>query len=48
MTNVELKTLAPNINVSIPNGSQLDPVDVANYIKGMLIEQMSANTATAH
>lgn len=48
MNRVELKTLAPNINVSIPDGTNLQPEDVANAIKGMLIEQMAANAATAH
>lgn len=48
MNNIELKTLAPNINVSIPEGTNLSPEDVANYIKSMLIEQMAANAATAH
>jgi tape measure domain-containing protein len=48
LARVELKTLAPNINVSIPGGGQLQPEDVANAIKGMLVEQMAANAATAH
>lgn len=48
MNRVELKTLAPNINVSMPNSSGLQATDVADAIKAVLIEQMSANTATAH
>lgn len=48
MNRVELKTLAPNINVSIPEGTNLRPEDVADRIKAMLIEQMAANAATAH
>jgi hypothetical protein len=48
MNRVELKTLAPNINVSIPKGTNLRPEDVADRIKAMLIEQMAANAATAH
>lgn len=50
MNQIELKTLAPNINVTLPAGSSgtLSPEDVANYIKKMLIEQVSAQTAVSH
>lgn len=48
MNRIELQTLAPNINVSMPEGSNLDATDVANAIKAVLVEQMSANTAIAH
>ena len=48
MNNVELQTLAPNIHVEIPNGSNLSPSDVADAIKAMLIEQQASHTATAH
>lgn len=48
MTNVELKTLAPNISITMPDGQNMSPQDVANAIRAMLIEQMAANAATAH
>ena len=50
MNQIELKTLAPNIHVTLPAGSSgtLSPEDVANYIKKMLIEQVSAQTAVSH
>jgi hypothetical protein len=48
MNRVELKTLAPNISVTMPDGTHLNPEDVADAIKAMLIEQMAANAATAH
>ena len=50
MANVELKTLAPNISVSIPESAakNLTSEDVANKLKVMLIEQMSSHTAVSH
>ena len=48
MNNIELQTLAPNIHVEIPDGSNLSPSDVADAIKAMLIEQQASHTATAH
>lgn len=50
MNQIELKTLAPNINVILPSGTSgnLSADDVANHIKKMLIEQMSAQTAVSH
>ncbi len=50
MNQIELKTLAPNINVTLPAGSSgnLSPDDVANHIKKILIQQMSAQTAVSH
>ncbi len=50
MNQVELKTLAPNINVTLPAGAsgQMKPQDVADYIKKMLIEQMNSHTALSH
>lgn len=50
MNQIELKTLAPNINVTLPSGTSgnLSADDVANHIKKMLIEQMSAQTAVSH
>lgn len=50
MNQVELKTLAPNINVTIPAGASgnLSAGDVADHIRKMLIEEMSANTAVSH
>lgn len=49
MTNIELKTLAPNINVTMPEGMKnADPKAVADYIKKMLMEQMNASAKVAH
>ena len=50
MANVELKTLAPNISVSIPESAakNLTSEDVANKLKVMLIEQMNSHTAISH
>ena len=50
LNQIELKTLAPNINVSIPESEagHLSADDVANKLKVMLIEQMAAGTAVAH
>lgn len=50
MANVELKTLAPNISVSIPESAakNLTSEDVANKLKVMLIEQMNSHTAVSH
>lgn len=50
MNQVELKTMAPNISVTLQAGASgnLSPDDVADHIKKMLIEQMSANTAISH
>jgi tape measure domain-containing protein len=50
MNRIELKTLAPNINVTLPAGSsgRLEAQDVADTLKMMLIEQMNAQTAVAH
>ncbi|HBI63015.1 MAG TPA: hypothetical protein DDY31_17725 [Lachnospiraceae bacterium] len=50
MNQIELKTLAPNINVTLPANASghLSPDDVANHIKKVLIEQMSSHTAIAH
>ena len=43
MNKIELKTLAPEINVSIPEsaGGNLTADDVTDYIRRMLIEQMN-------
>lgn len=50
MNNVELQTLAPQINVSIPESEakSLTAQDVADKLKVLLIEQMSAGTAVSH
>lgn len=50
MNQIELKTLAPNIHVSIPESAagSLSASDVADTIKVMLIEQMSSQTAVSH
>lgn len=50
MNQVELKTLAPNISVTLPSGSgkNLTAEDVADRIRRMLIEQMASSTAVSH
>ncbi len=50
LNQIELKTLASNINVTLPAGAsgQLTADDVADRIKAMLIQQMSAQTAISH
>lgn len=50
MQKVELKTLAPEINVSIPESAAgtLSNEDVAEAIRVVLIEQEAAHTATSH
>ena len=50
MNQVELKTLAPNISVTLPSGSSknLTAEDVADRIRRMLIEQMASSTAVSH
>lgn len=50
MNQIELKTLAPNINVTFPAGTSgnLSAQDVADHLKRMLVEQMSAQTSVAH
>lgn len=50
MNQIELKTLAPSIHVTLPAGASgnLSADDVADHIKKMLIEQMSSQTAISH
>ena len=50
MNNIELKTLAPEINVTLPAGASgnLSAQDVADKLKRMLIEQMAAQTSVSH
>lgn len=50
MNRVELKTLAPQINVTLPEsaGGRIKAQDVADELKKLLIEEMSAQTAVAH
>ena len=50
MNNIELKTLAPEINVTLPAGASgnLSAQDVADRLKRMLIEQMAAQTSVSH
>lgn len=50
LNQIELKTLAPNISVTLPPGSAAssNPEAVADYIKKMLIEQMGSHTAISH
>jgi len=47
---IELKTLAPNITVNMPEseGGTLSAEDVADAVKIVLVEQMASHTATAH
>ena len=50
MNNIELKTLAPEINVTLPAGASgnISAQDVADRLKKLLIEQMAAQTAVSH
>lgn len=50
MNQIELKTLAPNINVTLPAGAagNLNASDVADHIKRILIEQMNSHTDMSH
>ena len=50
MNRIELKTLAPNINVSIPESAagSLSAEDVADRIRVMLIEEAASQTAISH
>ena len=50
MNKIELKTLAPEINVSITEsaGGNLTADDVTDYIRKMLIEQMNSQTSVSH
>ena len=50
MNKIELKTLAPEINVSIPEsaGGNLTADDVTDYIRKMLIEQMNSQASVSH
>lgn len=50
MNQIELKTLAPEIHVDLSGraGSNLDADDVANRIKGILMEQMASHTSLSH
>lgn len=50
MNRIELQTLAPSINVTLPPGASgnLTADDVANKIRLMLIEQMAAGTSVSH
>lgn len=50
MNQIELKTLAPNISISIPESAakNLTAQDIADKLKVLLIEQMSAQTAVSH
>lgn len=50
MNKIELKTLAPNINVTLPPGASgnLTADEVADRIRVMLIQQMSSGTAVSH
>ena len=50
MTKLELQTMAPQINVSIPESAakNLTAQDVADAIETVLIQQQAAHTAVAH
>lgn len=50
MNRIELKALAPNINVSIPESAagNLSAEDVADRIRVMLIEEASSQTVVSH
>ncbi len=50
MNKIELKTLAPEIHVTVPEsaGENLTADDVTDYIRKMLIEQMNSQTSVSH
>lgn len=50
MTNLELQTLAPQVNVSIPESAagHIKAQDVADALETLLIQQQAAHTAVAH
>ena len=50
MNKIELKTLAPEIHVTVPEsaGGNLAADDVTDYIRKMLIEQMNSQTSVSH
>ena len=50
MANVELQTLAPNINISIPESAakNLTAQDIADKLKTILIQQSASHTAVSH
>ena len=50
MNKIELKTLAPEIHVTVPEsaGGNLTADDVTDYIRKMLIEQMNSQTSVLH
>lgn len=50
MNRIELKTLAPQINVTVPEsaGGNLTAGDVADYIQKMLIEEINSQTPVPH
>lgn len=50
MNKIELKTLAPEIHVTVPEsaGGNLTADDVTDYIRKMFIEQMNSQTSVSH
>lgn len=50
MTRIELKTMAPEINVTIPpsSGGNLTADDVSEHLRKMLIEEMNSQTPVPH
>lgn len=50
MNKIELKTMAPQISVTIPpsSGGNLTAEDVTEHIRKMLVEEMNSQTAVSH
>lgn len=50
INNIELQTLAPQINITIPKGAgdNISEEDLANKLKAILIKQQAAHTSVAH
>lgn len=50
MNQIELKTLAPEINITVPGakGDEANLKKMGDYIKKVLIEQMNSQTSIAH
>ena len=50
MNRIELKTMAPEINVTIPpsSGGNLTADDVSEHLRKMLIEEMNSQTPVPH
>ena len=50
MNNIELQTIAPQINITIPKGAggNISEEDLANKLKAILVKQQAAHTSVAH